>query len=311
MNVLQATRTVVDSAEVTGYMPANEGDNAKPVFSVVGDKGEKADFAGGFAGKLTGALIGDESSETKDSVVIKGLKSVAGGKHVGGFFGLADVDGLVEVAEDSKTSILGLIGLGNVDVLNAFRTYIYSATVNGAENSGLSIYAKERTGSGISGVIDKVVSLFTGDEAVDQTDKDGNVGGFVGSLKDSSVVNCEGNNLNRVNALHSAGGFIGFTGKSGVVDVDNVDVLDKLLGASAGVADIFGSQVKDSNVNGSDKTGYIIRSKDGEECIAGGFIGYGDLARVDNCQAQELKQVYSDRSPEALSEKQVLHTWQK
>ena len=295
VNVLQATRTVVDSADVTGYMPANEGDNAKPVFSVVGDKGQKADFAGGFAGKLTGALIGDESSETKDSVVIKGLKSVAGGKHVGGFFGLADVDGLVEVAEDSETSILGLIGLGNVDVLNAFRTYIYSATVNGAENSGLSIYAKERTGSGISGVIDKVVSFFTGDEAVDQTDKDGNAGGFGGSLKDSSVVNCEVNNLNRVNALTYAGGFIGFTGKSGVVDADKVGVLDNLLGASAGVADIFGSQVKDSNVNGSDKTGYIIRSKDGEECIAGGFIGYGDLARVDNCHAKALKQVYSDQ----------------
>ena len=295
VNVLQATRTVVDSADVTGYMPANEGDNAKPVFSVVGDKGQKADFAGGFAGKLTGALIGDESSETKDSVVITGLKSVAGGKHVGGFFGLADVDGLVEVAEDSETSILGLIGLGNVDVLNAFRTYIYSATVNGAENSGLSIYAKERTGSGISGVIDDVISFFSGETAADQTEKDGNAGGFGGSLKDSSVVNCEVNNLNRVNALTYAGGFIGFTGKSGVVDVDNVGVLNNLLGASAGVADIFGSQVKDSNVNGSDKTGYIIRSKDGEECIAGGFIGYGDLARVDNCHAKELKQVYSDQ----------------
>ena len=295
VNVLQATRTVVDSAEVTGYMPANEGDNAKPVFSVVGDKGEKADFAGGFAGKLTGALIGDESSETKNSVVITGLKSVAGGKHVGGFFGLADVDGLVEVAGDSETNILDLIGLGNVDVLNAFRTYIYSATVNGAENSGLSIYAKERTGSGISGVIDKVVSFFTGDEAVDQTDKDGNAGGFGGSLKDSSVVNCEVNNLNRVNALTYAGGFIGFTGKSGVVDADKVGVLQDLLKVSAGVADVFGSQVRDSNVNGSDKTGYIIRSKDGEECIAGGFIGYGDLARVDNCRAKALKQVYSDQ----------------
>ena len=295
VNVLQATRTVVDSAEVTGYMPANEGDNAKPVFSVVGDKGEKADFAGGFAGKLTGALIGDESSETKNSVVITGLKSVAGGKHVGGFFGLADVDGLVEVAGDSETNILDLIGLGNVDVLNAFRTYIYSATVNGAENSGLSIYAKERTGSGISGVIDDVISFFSGETAADQTEKDGNAGGFGGSLKDSSVVNCEVNNLNRVNALTYAGGFIGFTGKSGVVDADKVGVLQDLLKVSAGVVDIFGSQVKDSNVNGSDKTGYIIRSKDGEECIAGGFIGYGDLARVDNCDAQELKQVYSDQ----------------
>lgn len=295
VNVLQATRTVVDSAEVTGYMPANEGDNAKPVFSVVGDKGQKADFAGGFAGKLTGALIGDESSKTKDSVVITGLKSVAGGKHVGGFFGLADVDGLVEVAEDSETSILGLIGLGNVDVLNAFRTYIYSATVNGAENSGLSISAKERTGSGITGVVDKVVSFFTGDEAVDQTDKDGNAGGFGGSLKDSSVVNCEVNNLNRVNALTYAGGFIGFTGKSGVVDADKVGVLQDLLKVSAGVADVFGSQVRDSNVNGSDKTGYLVSSKDGEECISGGFIGYGDLARVDNCHAADLKQVYSDQ----------------
>ena len=282
VNVLQATRTVVDSAEVTGYMPANEGDNAKPVFSVVGDKGEKADFAGGFAGKLTGALIGDESSETKDSVVIKGLKSVAGGKHVGGFFGLADV-------------ILDLIGLGNVDVLNAFRTYIYSATVNGAENSGLSIYAKESTDSGNVGVIDRVVSFFTGDEAVDQTDKDGNAGGFGGSLKDSSVVNCEVNNLNRVNALTYAGGFIGFTGKSGVVDADKVGVLQDLLEVSAGVADVFGSQVRDSNVNGSDKTGYLVSSKDGEECISGGFIGYGDLARVDNCHAADLKQVYSDQ----------------
>lgn len=295
VNVLQATRTVVDSAEVTGYMPANEGDNAKPVFSVVGDKGEKADFAGGFAGKLTGALIGDESSKTKDSVVITGLKSVAGGKHVGGFFGLADVDGLVEVAEDSETSILGLIGLGNVDVLNAFRTYIYSAAVNGAENSGLSIYAKESTDSGNVGVIDRVVSFFTGDEAVDQTDKDGNAGGFGGSLKDSSVVNCEVNNLNRVNALTYAGGFIGFTGKSGVVDADKVGVLQDLLEVSAGVADVFGSQVRDSNVNGSDKTGYLVSSKDGEECISGGFIGYGDLARVDNCHAADLKQVYSDQ----------------
>ena len=295
VNVLQATRTVVDSAEVTGYMPANEGDNAKPVFSVVGDKGEKADFAGGFAGKLTGALIGDESSETKDSVVITGLKSVTGGKHVGGFFGLADVDGLVEVAEDSETSILDLIGLGNVDVLNAFRTYIYSATVNGAENSGLSIYAKESTDSGNVGVIDRVVSFFTGDEAVDQTDKDGNAGGFGGSLKDSSVVNCEVNNLNRVNALTYAGGFIGFTGKSGVVDADKVGVLQDLLKVSAGVADVFGSQVRDSNVNGSDKTGYLVSSKDGEECISGGFIGYGDLARVDNCHAADLKQVYSDQ----------------
>src|SRR5699024_1917452 len=67
-----------------------------------------------------------------------------------------------------------------------------------------------------------------------------------------------------------------------------------LLGVSAGVLDIFGSHVDDSNVKGSDATGYIVRSKGGSKEIAGGFIGYGDLARVDNCHVTNIKQVYSD-----------------
>ena len=297
LNVLQATRTVVNSAEVNGYVPS---DSETPVFSVIGDKGQKADFAGGFAGKLTGALIGDADSETKDSVEINGLKSVAGGKHVGGFFGLADVDGLVKAAEDSDTSILGLIGLGNIDVLNAFRTYIYSSTVNGTENGGMRVSAQDSTDhSGISSLLDKAAAFFTGEGSDNQIEKDGNAGGFGGSLKDSSVVNCNLTNLGKVEGINYAGGFIGFTGKSGVVDADHVDVLKNLLGASAGVADIFGSQVKNSTLNSSDDntkeyTDYTVSAAGGQECIAGGFIGYGDLARVDNCHAGELKQVYSD-----------------
>ncbi len=297
LNVLQATRTVVNSAEVNGYVPS---DSETPVFSVIGDKGQKADFAGGFAGKLTGALIGDADSETKNSVEINGLKSVAGGKHVGGFFGLADVDGLVEAAEESDTSILELIGLGNIDVLNAFRTYIYSSTVNGTGNGGMRVSAQESTDhSGISSLLDKAAAFFTGEGSDNQIEKDGNAGGFGGSLKDSSVVNCNLTNLGKVEGINYAGGFIGFTGKSGVVDADHVDVLKNLLGASAGVADIFGSQVKNSTLNSSDDntkeyTDYTVSAAGGQECIAGGFIGYGDLARVDNCHAGELKQVYSD-----------------
>ena len=297
LNVLQATRTVVNSAEVNGYAPS---ESETSVFSVIGDKGQKADFAGGFAGKLTGALIGDANSKTKDSVEINGLKSVAGGKHVGGFFGLADVDGLVKAADESDTSILGLIGLGNINVLNAFRTYIYSSTVNGTGNGGMRVSAQESTDhSGISSLLDKAVAFFTGEGSDNQIEKDGNAGGFGGSLKDSSVVNCNLTNLGKVEGINYAGGFIGFTGKSGVVDADHVDVLKNLLGASAGVADIFGSQVKNSTLNSSDDdtkeyTDYTVSAAGGQECIAGGFIGYGDLARVDNCHAGELKQVYSD-----------------
>lgn len=297
LNVLQATRTVVNSAEVNGYAPS---ESETSVFSVIGDKGQKADFAGGFAGKLTGALIGDANSKTKDSVEINGLKSVAGGKHVGGFFGLADVDGLVKAADESDTSILGLIGLGNINVLNAFRTYIYSSTVNGTGNGGMRVSAQESTDhSGISSLLDKAVAFFTGEGSDNQIEKDGNAGGFGGSLKDSSVVNCDLTNLGKVEGINYAGGFIGFTGKSGVVDADHVDVLKNLLGASAGVADIFGSQVKNSTLNSSEDdtkeyTDYTVSAAGGQECIAGGFIGYGDLARVDNCHAGELKQVYSD-----------------
>ena len=63
--------------------------------------------------------------------------------------------------------------------------------------------------------------------------------------------------------------------------------------------DTFGSHIDDSIVTGING-GYTVQSKDGNEQIAGGFIGYADLARISGCtagnmysQADGLKQVSS------------------
>ncbi|MDP4381156.1 hypothetical protein, partial [Escherichia coli] len=66
---------------------------------------------------------------------VNGLRGVSGGKNAGGFVGLADVGSVADVggtdAGTNKTSILSLIGLGNVSVLDAFRCYVYHACVTG------------------------------------------------------------------------------------------------------------------------------------------------------------------------------------
>ena len=63
--------------------------------------------------------------------------------------------------------------------------------------------------------------------------------------------------------------------------------------------DIFGSHIDDCAVTGTDE-GYTVQSTNGEEQIAGGFIGYANLARMSNCTAGDktnqkigLKQVAS------------------
>ncbi|MBD8931999.1 MAG: Cna B-type domain-containing protein, partial [Ruminococcus sp.] len=106
-----------------------------------------------------------------------------------------------------------------------------------------------------------------------------------------------------VRGLNSVGGFVGYSGKSGVVGADKIDVLgnntDQLLGGALGVMDIFGSHIDDCTVTGTDD-GYTVQSTGGEEQIAGGFIGYANLARMSNCTAGDktnqkigLKQVAS------------------
>lgn len=263
VSVLNATLPTVGSAEVNGQ---NLVVNA-----------ENGEAAGGFVGKAKGAIIGERDS-AEITTTVNNLKAVTGCNYAGGFFGLSDVAGVAEVA-DENTSILGILGVTDVNVLSAFRTYIYSASVNGVEN-GFYVTAKEET--------EPV-------EGQSEVYNNGTAGGFGGSLLDSTVLNSQVNNLAGVSGKTYTGGFVGLTGKSGVVDVDNVSVFEELLGASAGVLDVFGSQIENSRVAGI-ASGYTVSSSGGSEEIAGGFVGYGDLARIDTCQADKLEQVYSDET---------------
>lgn len=69
---------------------------------------------------------------------------------------------------------------------------------------------------------------------------------------------------------------------------DKIDVLGnntgQLLGGALGVMDIFGSHIDNCSVSGT-SDGYTVQSQNGEEQIAGGFIGYANLARMSKCTA--------------------------
>ena len=72
-----------------------------------------------------------------------------------------------------------------------------------------------------------------------------------------------------------------------------------MLGGALGVLNIFGSHIDDCTVTGTDD-GYTVQSTGGNEQIAGGFIGYANLARMSKCTAGDadnqnlgLKQVSS------------------
>ena len=65
------------------------------------------DYAGGFAGEITGAVIGDQKEQK--GIHVSGLQKVAGGYYAGGFVGLSDVASVASLSDDHKTGILGLI----------------------------------------------------------------------------------------------------------------------------------------------------------------------------------------------------------
>lgn len=281
-SVLEATLPTVQSATVN----APESTDSPLVMEYVVREGTRA--AGGFVGMANGAILGRRENisneETKNvDISIHGVRAVIGGEHVGGFAGLADNGGVVEVAEN-PTSILELLGLTNVDVLNHIRTYFYNCKVEGSGN-GLSVYATEAA-TGAGSTTDKTES--------NQVYQSGNAGGFVGSLLNASALDCQVENLKIVRGRNYVGGFAGLSGKSGTVDVDHLEVFGKILSAAAGVLDIFGSHVDNSTIKGM-SGGYTISATGGEDPIAGGFIGYGDLSRVNYCDAVDLKQVYSDQ----------------
>lgn len=246
-----------------------------------------AKAAGGFAGNLEGTVLGKKDTE-EAGVSVQNIRSVVAGEYAGGCFGVADVAGVANISAGNDTSLLDkLLQLGRTDVLDAFRSYVYYGTVSGSNDAGLSVSANEAKKSGQNNVVTY----------------SGTAGGFGGSLLNGSVKNSKVTELSNVRGLNSVGGFVGYSGKSGVVKADKIDVIGdntgQLLGGALGVMDIFGSHIDDCTVTGTDD-GYTVQSTGGDEQIAGGFIGYANLARMSNCTAGDktnqkigLKQVAS------------------
>ena len=286
INVLNATVATIRYADVESWNPWGIIINGAQSTGEANTSYAKA--AGGFAGSLSGTVLGKKKDGENAGVSAKGIRSVVGGEYAGGCFGIADVDVGVKVSDKNETQLLKyLLQLGRTDVLDAFRTYVYYGNVSGSEDAGLSVQAYE-------------ANKYGQNDAVTYS---GVAGGFGGALLNSSVKNSTVTNLSNVVGLNSTGGFVGYSGKSGVVDLNKVDVLGdntgQLLGGALGVMDIFGSHIDDSTVTGING-GYTVQSTGGEEQIAGGFIGYANLARMSNCRAGDsnnsafgLKQVTS------------------
>ena len=235
-----------------------------------------AKAAGGFAGSLCGAVLG-EKDKPESGIRADKIRSVVAGEYAGGCFGIADVSGAANISAGNETSVLQyLLKLGKTDVLDAFRSYVYYGNVTGSPDAGLGVSANTATDTGQN----------------NQVTYGGTAGGFGGSLLNGSVKNSRVTGLNYVTGLNSVGGFVGYSGKSGVVKMEKLDVLgDKfgqLLGGALGVLNIFGSHIDDSSVTGV-PGGYTVQSKGGKEQIAGGFIGYANLARMSGCNAGDAQ----------------------
>lgn len=235
-----------------------------------------AKAAGGFAGSLCGAVLG-EKDKPESGIRADKIRSVVAGEYAGGCFGIADVSGAANISANGETSVLQyLLKLGKTDVLDAFRSYVYYGNVTGSPDAGLGVSANTATKSGQN----------------NEVTYSGTAGGFGGSLLNGSVKNSTVTGLNYVTGLNSVGGFVGYSGKSGVVKMEKLDVLGdnagQLLGGALGVLDIFGSHIDDSSVAGI-PGGYTVQSKGGEEQIAGGFIGYANLSRMAGCNAGDAQ----------------------
>lgn len=278
--VLKATATTIHAATVS----AADKEWGFVVDGAYKDGGtvKYAAYAGGFAGSLEASAVGEKDSTAK-KIQVQNLRSVDGGLYAGGFFGLADVAGVAQVSgkdpNGSETKLLsGLIKLGNTSVLDAFRTYIYDSSVTGVQD-GLTVQA--HTSHAPEG-------NFT------ETRYTGCAGGFGGGMMDGSVKNSAVSNLANVEGLNYTGGFVGHLGKSGVADIDDLSVLEKLLGGTVGALDLFGSHVDNCSVTGFG-LGTVIKAQGGQQPIAGGFAGYADLAKINGCSTTALKQVTSGK----------------
>ena len=285
IKVLNATVATIRYADVEAW--DDWGVIVNGAYDSGGNNTSYAKAVGGFAGMLEGTVLG-KKDEALAGVTAKNIRSVVAGEYAGGCFGISDVAGVANISAGSETSLLKyLLKLGRADVLDAFRSYVYNGNVSGSKDAGLSVSAN-------------VANKYGQNNEVTYS---GTAGGFGGSLLNGSVKNSTVTNLSNVRGLNSVGGFVGYSGKSGVVGADKIDVLGdntgQLLGGALGVMDIFGSHIDDSKVTGIDG-GYTVQSTGGEEQVAGGFIGYANLARISRCTAGAedtsfgLKQVTSD-----------------
>lgn len=303
-SVLNATVSTVRGASVSAVGEGNAAiDTADPAASAWGftvegaygnaDARKYARAVGGFAGLAKAVVVGtkDGGKTGLDTVAVNGLRGVEGGQYAGGFVGQADVTGVASVAggtegDQSTNLLLKLIKAGNIAAVDAFRPYFYHANVDGVAD-GFQVRAHDSSTQGIMSS-----KQFTG-----------TAGGFAGSLVNGSAKDCAVTDLMSVSGVNYTGGFVGHLGKAGTVDVDNVQA-NKLLGATAGVLDVWGSHVDRSTVMGI-ADGYTVTSSHqgadyglgtnaakGRE-VAAGFVGYADLARVNDCDAGNLKLVTS------------------
>ena len=308
-SILNATVSTVRGASVSAVDEATDQAASAWGFTIEGAYGNAdartyARAAGGFAGSAKAVVVGSKDGGTSglDTVSVNGLRGVEGGQYAGGFVGQADVTGVASVAgstegDQSTNLLLGLIKAGNIAAVDAFRPYFYHANVDGVAD-GFQVRAHDSSTQGILSS-----KQFTG-----------TAGGFAGSVVNGSVKDCAVTDLMSVSGVNYTGGFVGHLGKAGTVDVDNAGV-NKLLGATAGVLDVWGAHVERSTVmgvadgytvtsthNGADY-GFAVFDSSKQELlgtdaasgreVAGGFVGYTDLARVSDCDAGNLKLVNS------------------
>lgn len=283
IKVLNATVATIRYADVEAWN--DWGVIVNGAYDGGGKNTSYAKAVGGFAGMLEGTVLG-KKDEALAGVTAQNIRSVVAGEYAGGCFGISDVAGVANISAGSETSLLDkLLKLGRADVLDAFRSYVYYGNVCGSKDAGLSVSANTANKYGQN----------------NEVTYSGTAGGFGGSLLNGSVKNSTVTNLSNVRGLNSVGGFVGYSGKSGVVGADKIDVLGnntgQLLGGALGVMDVFGSHIDDSTVTGING-GYTVQSTGGEQPIAGGFIGYANLARMTNCTA-------GDSSNSSLGLKQV------
>ena len=276
IKVLNATVATINYADVESW--DDWGFIVNGAYTTGNKNTSYAKTAGGFAGMLEGTVLG-EKDKPETGVSVKNIRSVIAGEYAGGCFGVADVAGVANISAGNETSLLDkLLKLGRTDVLDAFRSYVYYGNVIGSKDAGLSVSANKAIKSGQN----------------NQVTYSGTAGGFGGSLLNGSIKNSTVTQLSNVRGLNSVGGFVGYSGKSGVVKADKIDVIGdntgQLLGGALGVMDVFGSHIDDCSVSGT-SDGYTVQSQNGEEQIAGGFIGYVNLARMSKCTAGSVDEL--------------------